>query len=452
MGETSILLLSIIYFITAIFYIALEIHWVYKYKRIRTIAYVRFLYSLIYGFLPALVHSHVYLTGETVARISYSQTGIMQLYILYILSVVVYFFLSLGYRISSSTNVKNNKQKVGIASEKLFAASLIILLIGFLSFFMWTLAYGSLFGVMEYAKVLRSGVAVINNPFSFMKRTSTLMIFSSYMFFAVLLNLPKGIGPKKITVFILFSFSSFWSMIYLLSNDGRMSFIYFFLIFILYAVFNKQSKSENINIRNTSIKISIWLIIAFIAMALSDWIMYFFRNGESRTAEVSFNIFEMIREELGYTILSGQVSLTALVNGDAGDRILVDALSTLFAFLPSRFRPDGIVTLFSYNTELVGNTTGTVPTDLLSMCIYNLGIVGVCLIPIFLGWIIRKIENVITTNRGNVYYDMLYIIVSLYLARFLAYADPANYVHAILFIIIGHVTVIVISATKFSKL
>lgn len=241
-------------------------------------------------------------------------------------------------------------------------------------------------------------------------------------------------------------------MIYLLSNDGRMSFIYFFLIFILYAVFNKQSKSENINIRNTSIKISIWLIIAFIAMALSDWIMYFFRNGESRTAEVSFNIFEMIREELGYTILSGQVSLTALVNGDAGDRILVDALSTLFAFLPSRFRPDGIVTLFSYNTELVGNTTGTVPTDLLSMCIYNLGIVGVCLIPIFLGWIIRKIENVITTNRGNVYYDMLYIIVSLYLARFLAYADPANYVHAILFIIIGHVTVIVISATKFSKL
>lgn len=447
MGEISILLLSWLYFISGTIYLVTEIYGILKYKRIRTIAYFRILYAVIYGFLPGIYYIHFYLTGESAYSISYSVSGVSKLYLLYVLSIIVYLFLNLGYKTSLNSIpgvVIKNRKKFNITWDRLFLASNIIFVLGFLSFFLWTKAYGSLFGVIDYASALRSGVVLLDNSFSFMKRTSTLMIFSSYMYFALFLNMKRGISAKKIIVFVLMLISSFWSVIYLLSNDGRMSFIYFFLIFILYFIF----RNHNSNFSKKFIKVSVFLLIAFIGMAFSDWIMFFLRHGELSTSGISFNLFSIIREELGYTILSGQTSLFALENGQAGFRILTDLLSGILAFFPSRFRPDSVDTLFSYNTELLGVTNGTVPTDLIAMCIYDLGIIGVIIIPFVLGWIIKKIEKVLTLNRGNAYYDMLYVIISLYLARFIAYADPANYVHAIIFIIVGHIIVRFVGFTR----
>lgn len=389
MGEILILILSVLYFITFLLYICIEIIDISKHRKIRTISYIRFMFSIVYGFLPAVTHYKMYQANEIVFRIAYDSNGVMQLYILYLLSLIAYIFLNIGYKIRKSKfqpkSSSNLKIKKVLSTNKLFIASIIALIIGFISFLMWTRAFGSPFGAIEYATLLRSGLTPFDNPLSFMKRFSPLMLFSSYIFFAIILNMKAGLSFKKIATYLLLLFSSFWSIIYLLSNDGRMSFIYFFVIFILYFILHKQTNSEKGNIKSTLVKIGIWLLIAFVAMSLADWIMYFLRFGEGRDAEISLNIFNLLRDEMGYTILSGQTALTSLENGLSGNRIFLEFLSMFFAFLPSRFSPTSLQTLFEYNTELTGINNGTVPTDLLAFCLYTLGIFGVIIIPILLG-------------------------------------------------------------------
>lgn len=444
MGQTAILLLSLLYFVNTSVYILIEYFMIKRRKGISVIFFVRILYILIYGFIPALVHYNYYLTGETVSKISYSANGTGQLYFLYILSIIGYAALNIGYALSNkgknspaNTPGGNPDNKTDdISIHKLMTAGIITFAIGFLSYYLWSKAYGFPFGIFKYANLLRMGFVPADNPFSFMKYFSTATMFSSFLFFAILHK--KDIN--KIIVFILFALSGFWSVVYLLANDGRMSFIYFFLVFILYRIFWQNTAKQ----KKAFLKIMIWMAVAFVAMALSDWIMFFLRNGEQlKTGGMPTDVFRLLREELGFTIQSGQTALTALADGLAGNRFPMDILSGLLAFLPSSFRPESIISTSQYNSAFIGMdpSVGETPTDLISMCVYDLGIIGVFILPAVFGWLCRMADNYFAYRRGNNYYDLLFVIISLYLARFITYADPSNFVHNTFFLLIGIVVV-----------
>lgn len=439
MGQTPVMVLSILYLINTIVYILIEVRSVRRKKGVSVLFFVRTVYILIYGIVPVIVHAHFYTAGETVTTISYTPKGIEQLYYLYVLSVIGYIALNAGYALSRMKG-KNGAAQAEERQERpmsagsvrtLMIAATITLAVGFACFYLWSRAYGFPFGIMKYANLLRSGNVPVPNPWTFLKYFSTAMLFSSFLFFTILLQ--KDVKVNRGAVFVLFVFSGFWSVVYLLANDGRMSFVYFFLVFVLYQIIYKRNQKKSV-----FLKIIIWLGVAFVAMALADWIMVFLRNGQgAQTGAFSLDAAGMLRNELDFTILSGQTALSALEKGLAGGRFFTDVISGFLAFLPSSFRPEGISTLSAYNSAFIRAGYGETPTDFISMCVYDMGIAGVFVLSAVFGWLLRRVENYFAEKRGNGYYDMLFIIASLYLARFVCYADPANFVHATFFLAIG---------------
>lgn len=434
MATTYITILGILYLLTFILFIIIEILYISKHRSIRAISYLRLMYSLIYGLVPALVYFN-----NSVYNLDFSDLGIEYLYILYVLAIAGYISINLGYILRISKTCTIHKR---VEIKNLYTSGVLLMIVGFVSLLLWTKAFGSPFGIIKYASEIRSGDTPVDNPFTFMKHTSTLLMFASYIFFIFLDD--KRYNRLITVIFLLFSV--FWSVIYLIANDGRMSFILYFTIFVLYRIILSSSKGS---LGRSFLKLAAVALVTFVLMATADYYLNYIKYGSAGDISSDENLTSMVTSELGYTMLSGQTSLQALTEGLSGSNILMDMEAGIFAWIPSSFKPDNLVPLFNYNTMLSGYNNGTLPTDFLSMCIYDLGIFGVFIMSFLLGAIFHRIDSIYESNRDVKYYTILHILSSVWLSlRVVAYADMENIMISMLFILIGSLTVKIMSRIK----
>ena len=246
-----------------------------------------------------------YLTGSVTSRIDYSQYGMYKNTILIILSIVGYLSLSFGYLLKLDVR---NSTACRRRLRGLPLAAMICLVIGFVSILVWTHVYGSPFNMIPDADSIRSRRSRVYNPFAFMKHTSALVIFASYLYYIIL---KEHYTRNRFLTFLLLCFSVFWSAFYIVVNDGRMLAAIYFAIFIManYRIALVEGKTE---IRKTLIRYILLAIICLVAISASESILRYIQYGTWREIG-STNVFEILRQEFGYTIVSGQTALTVWI-------------------------------------------------------------------------------------------------------------------------------------------
>lgn len=437
-----IFILSILYMIAFFTYAIIEFLSVKKYKRMRIINYVRCMYLLIYGLIPSIMYMYFYMGGSEnryLNRMDFSYNGIYRLYILFLISIIGYISMNIGYIIIPKKSKIKNHSNTLITISAMYKSSIIILIIGFISLLLWTKAYGSPFDIIPYAQFLRSGYSPIYNPFTFMKRFCPLLMLSAYMLFTIINVRPKN--KQIIPMYVLFIFSFLWSIVYLLANDGRFGFILFFATLMFIKMEINQDKKDQSQTIKILFKYILFGIIAFILMSLADGIMGYLSTGVYIPSEVNVNIFELLRDELGYVTLSGQMSIYALENKLAGYRVIEEIFSAIFSIVPDSLISYPVTSTFAYNTEIIGNLSGTIPTDLISYSIYNLGVIGVVAIPLLFGIIVRRIQVNIGDKISSPYYLVIYIIAAIYSIKAISHCDSANIILNIFFVMVGHIIV-----------
>lgn len=441
MRPTGVLIISIIYFTLFILYSIREVIFIHNKKEVKMVSFVRFMYAIIYGLVPLFVHFHYYITGNIVARINYSTHGIVQIYFLILLSVIGYLSLNMGYVI------KRKKKALSIGNvtlNNLPLAGLICFLVGFFSILIWTYVYGSPFEIIKYASLLRTGYSPVYNPYAFMKRFCALVMFASYIFYAIIKENKK---KHNMVVRLLLLLSMFWSAFYIAANDGRMLAAIYFATFLM-AKFRIDQLQKKTMISKTFIRYVLLSIITLIAISLSELVLNYVQYGIWGKI-TTIDIGEILRNEFGYTILSGQTALTFRETNVFGYRIFEDIKSGLLAWIPSRFTIGSFTTLFDFNTSLIPGTIGQVPTDIISMSIYDLGLIGAIIIPFCFGMLIKKLEIIMEGKISQTYYNVLYVLIAFYLLKSISHCDLNNIVLNIFFIVFGHMIVKIMN--MFSK-
>lgn len=439
MGEvlhnTYVLFISLMYLFLFILYFIREVFYITKVNDIKIISYVRFMYSLVYGLIPCIVHMNYYLTGSVTSRIDYSQYGMYKNTILIILSIVGYLSLSFGYLLKLDVR---NSTACRRRLRGLPLAAMICLVIGFVSILVWTHVYGSPFNMIPDADLIRSRRSRVYNPFAFMKHTSALVMFASYLYYIIL---KEHRTRNRFLTFLLLCFSVFWSAFYIVVNDGRMLAAIYFAIFIManYRIALVEGKTE---IRKTLICYILLAIICLVAISASESILRYIQYGTWREIG-STSVFEILRQEFGYTIVSGQTALTVWIEGLYGYRFFEDIKSAIFAWVPTRFTRNMFTTLFDFNTSLIPGTSGQVPTDFISMCIYSLGLFGVMILPFIFGLFIKVVEMKLSNKaKQDNYYNVIYTLIAFYMLKSISHSDINNILINVFYIVVGHLVVL----------
>ncbi|OIJ11267.1 hypothetical protein BKP37_16630 [Anaerobacillus alkalilacustris] len=184
--------------------------------------------------------------------------------------------------------VKSDLDKsVEIVSKKLIRVAWLMLIISILSYGVYTLPYGGFVGLLDYTRSIRSGFVFVDNPFSFLQRFGGFALFSSYIFYGLLIDktyLPS-INKRKITLGFIISF--LFSIYVLYSWVGRISLVIHLLTFILGYILYK-----NKSVFRLTRKLIIVFILGLISIVLMDKIL-------GRTS-AGTSVVELFAKELSF--------------------------------------------------------------------------------------------------------------------------------------------------------
>ena len=108
-------------------------------------------------------------------------------------------------------------------------------------------------------------------------------------------------------------------------------------------------------------------------------------------------MYSMLKE-LIFLPLGGQISIAAAWSGKVGLTFLDDIVTGLFAWFPTRFKPQGFENVWNVNTFLIyGNLDrrlhGQVPCGIITQGYYDCRIVGVITLCSTVGLIIKKFDG-----------------------------------------------------------
>lgn len=298
----------------------------------------------------------------------------------------------------------------------------IFLLIGITCSYLYYRVYGGFENYLNYSARVRMGIFEIYNPFSFLIIFRNFTVLSAYLAFARVFSNER----VKYRDVVLLVISIIYAIMTLYSNLGRVSFVFFFLIMMLYFVVRKQKNeysSERIGAR-----IGFVLVIAVVGLFVSGEILG--RNDESSIikeliGEVSFPFYDFITvsQHIGngnYRYFTDLLIWPVFVLPTSiwSNRLGVQTASTLMTILTtgSRKGENGV--------------TGELPIDLLSNVYLQLGFVGAILAAAgwcfwgckMLRWVEKNIQNESTKRMLKVY------ILVEYFLRSLLYGDPYHIV------------------------
>ncbi|WAW14152.1 O-antigen polymerase [Peptostreptococcus equinus] len=433
-------LLSFLYWSTGIILIFYVVKSILLHK-IKTLYIVDLFYILVYYFVPASICSFIALGNnptEDLAMIDFSRLGIEQIGIMYLFVTTGFILVNIGYNIKiikkRNKNVILNQNKIlTIFAEnpnKIRYSSILLMLFGWISLILWTSAYGGPIGILPYANLLRSGYDIgIYNKFSFFMRLCPFVQFSMYLFFSLFLS------KKRVFDLVCFIISSIGTLLYILANSSRMhAILVFVVLFFIYRSYKDIKKKDYLIM-------AIICLLSLIFMHSAEVIMSKFQIASKEKIELSFDIFSILRAEFGYVILSFQTAFSKVyLYGEVKPAFFMDIVSGIFAWLPARFKPNGIMSIEVLNTNLIYGSMiyGGVPADFVSKCIYDFNIFGIIILPVVYGMFIKAFDTAVRPLISCYYYKVIYILGSFYFMKAVAYGDFSNIMSNIVTLVLSH--------------
>ena len=358
-------------------------------------------------------------------------------YYYFIIFIVSHTFLFVlrkkSINLNSIGKIENKSFKY---NKRIKITAVIMLIIGFVSNYLYLKAYGSYSNYLQYSGLIRSGILTVNNPFSFLMPLRNCINFSSLLFFSLIVN-----KKSKKTDILFFLISFIFSILVLYSNKGRLSFVFYFFSIFLFYIF-KKNKTNVINLKSIA-KISFLIILLFIGLIISGNIMQ--RNSMN-------SIILEINEEISFIFLNFKVMLSKGITLE-NYRMFKDVLYMPMYFLPSSIWSSkfGIITCDQINTKIwtgfykgENGITGTIPIDFISFSYIQMGLIGIFIVPTIYAFFCSKILDIINKVNDENNFKMIYsyVLTNIVLVSFF-YADPYHIISGcysfILFIIIYNV-------------
>lgn len=407
--STHLFFISILYAFSGIVFFGIAIRGILKRNELRIFDLVRLMYSFIYGIIPFLLFFQESLGERNLSFYDYSQYGLYRLYIIWFLSIVAYSVMTLAYmsiRKKNQADISNITIDLTDHSDiavRLFACGIVSLLIGFVSLFLWTAAYGSLAEFVRNAQRIRSGKGLIYNRFAFVKQFVRILPLSMYsLLSAFLFERPRGF--KKIIYIALLALSFTGNYYYFIASDARVTIIFTGLAVLSISLRHRK----RINIGGYLVIAAAIGFVLLEATMLADSFTHYVRYGEWRTVNAGF--LDNLTKEFRFSLSSEMKAFKAWLAGDLKIQFFNDLINSVTGWVPDRFLPFKVPdTLWRYNTNMYGVYTGaTSPTSLVATSIYEFGLAGVLLFPLGFGLVVGFIEKLLWSNRNVVYADVYY--------------------------------------------
>ncbi len=293
--------------------------------------------------------------------------------------------------------------------------AIILFLIGVISNYLYLKAYGGYFNYLNYSGLLRSGIIIVNNKYSFIYPFRECILFSSYLFVLIFKN-----NKKNIFYFVLMIVSIVLSLSVLYSNKGRLG-IVLYLLLVMLAMFKKKHNSF-FGIKNI-FKITMFATIGAILIAILGTKM-------GRNSDTSF--IYLINNEISFAFLNFK-KITDYFNIN-NYRFFIDIVLFPIYILPSSIWSSklNVITSSTINTiawygsaKGVNGVYGEMPIDFVSLSYMQLGYIGIIVLPIFFAIFYHKLFNIPNLIKDNNISQFVkyYIIISIGIHS-LFYSDP----------------------------
>lgn len=430
-------ILGILFFLSGTIYFAREWKFIRRNKRLMIVSYFRAMYVLTYGIIPSFLCLDYAFNGTEYALKSliimdYSNDALFCLYTFWGLSVIAYCMFSGAYTSMRKktfvfNQVKRDKSRtfIKLSENQIFYTALASLCIGCFSLYMWTVDLGGVLKFIPLASGIRGDyLNTYGNTHMAWRQPARICLPASYLFF--FLAIGNQYKHKIRNVFMTFV-SMFVAALFLLCNDGRLTIAYYFVVlsigFFTHATLNIK------NPKKFFLRVGALAVAAAILLAKLDSITYFFRHWEpmpSAGTEGS-GIISTLVEEFLFVPKSGIVSIDTNILHFGSLKILDDLAIGLTAYIPSRFLPSGFDNIWRYNTMLCTGssspTMATIPCDLVSLSVYDLGLLGVFVIPVVIGSFLAQIENHFRKREEDAYHLTMYYGFVLAFLRLPSYAN-----------------------------
>ena len=290
-----------------------------------------------------------------------------------------------------------------------------LMIIGIISDFLYLKAYGGYFNYLKYAGLIRSGVFVVDNPYSFLIAFRGFVVLSSILFLVL-------VDKRNVFHKIFFLFSILYSLFILYSNKGRLSLILYVLVFPIYFIF-KRKQWQTLNISTI-----IWSVVGLLV-----FLGFIQLCGQLLDRSTSANIFETIASESAFPF----VNFKLLINNDIEYRFFSDIISYPIFILPSsiwsKIYPtvaSDILTIYLNGSKKgSGGVFGEAPADILSLSYMQLNVLGVIVVAALSAIVIALVFKQLKKIKN----DNLRIILKIYLIMYLVlqsifYGDSYNIV------------------------
>lgn len=401
---------------------------------------VKLMYAFVYGFLPAIIYIRNMMgisNWRNYHNVNLSSSSLCFL----IFAILGYFSLSLGYQVK-----KSRKTIVSMSESTLIKSGILILIIGWGSLILWTKADGGIMNFISHADGIRAGYYKLQNSFAFMQNTTHVIMFSFFILCSIWI---KANMKKRICVFPFLILSLIGSLLFIMAWDSRATMG--FLVLIIYFMYVEFGvKNNNVSMRKKIIQMIVVFVITFLIMILSSNFMLYIR-GVSYTAE-HMNIFSLLEKEFGFIITTQTFVYENMF--DLGIMIFKDILLALVSWIPTRFipfpKPESI---WSYNTLLIASGKGgTIPTDFISGSIYQIGIIGIIVIPFIMGMILKKLDTYLDGEDYSAYGGIIKASIMALAINSVSHFSFAAIMQGVFYIVLGHIITKMIDRRRSVKL
>lgn len=366
-----------------------EIRNILKNKSLTISSLVGIMFVFTYGILPLAVMLMHISSGFSISTIyylyDYSDDGLSQTFVWQTLGILAYIIIRYSTR---KVNRVTSQNVARYDCSILQIATCFSLVIGVISIYLWSKAFGGILDLIKVASVVRSGLSHVDNRLAFFKHSARLVIITS---FSSLLLVKKR--HKTVFNMIMFLISFVFSILFLLANDGRMSFAMFFIIVIFISL---DIFSEKEFTRKKLVLLCVMACMAMIFMLKLDSLTYYIKHGTFEPSSKN-SFLESTVNEFAYIMISGQKA----VNHASTLQLLIidDILNGIQAWLPTSLKIFDVRNVWDYNTELTTkNFFGQFPCDFISTSLYDLSYAGPVAFGFAWGFIIKKIEKLKTKS------------------------------------------------------
>lgn len=407
MKSSNFIILVILYaiFFCTAFYILIKE--VFKAKKIELSDFFKLFYIFFYGLVPICTLIAFKQERESIIKCFFIEnTNDYLKYILYFLTIMFYILYNIAFKYIKKKDFKlvvYSGKIIDENSKNFYVGNLVLLIVGWISLFVYTFDYGGIFSTFKYAEDIRNNLCTITNRFTYFQPFTMLLLLLPFNY-VVLLNKFKDKSTKyKIITILLFVLSVIGSSFVLLIIDSRGRMLMTILIIVYY--FYKE-KILNFN-KKSMVKLAI-IMVSFSFLLINSENISGFLHNQNRT-EQQTKINEFVAQEFGYTYLNGINVIDRKFKNTNGDiRFFKNVYAITISLLPRSIQKKMVVNMPTYNTSFYHRNKGTVPSDLITSSIYSLGYIGPIIFPFFMALLTCFLNSIIKKGKGKSnYYKMM---------------------------------------------